>query len=528
MKKIPGLLLIALLVAGLCACRAANAPAPGAIAATPSLATSPTASAAPTRPQGTVKFADPALEAAVRATLGLPEGEITLSAVEAVTRLNLSNEMGRYLSSDVKITDISGLESFTNLENLDLSFHAVSDISALAGLSKLTSLSLSANPLADLATLSRLTNLRVLNLSHCAVQDYSPLANLTRLELLKLDHSSLSDVSVLSSLTNLKYLFLAQSPVSDYSPLAEVYPDLIEKDFIIPSTLEELGFVMDSNSKQAWIDLDDASIRINHTDWGLPPTEGDRNCVWVLTQLEDSSRLAVGFYPELDAYVFQLVKNGEMLLNYVYDQAAGSFMIGSDDREYFEQVLRSVLPDTNAADLLLAPIPLFDETIQNAFNMTASALYQLPFSPITLVSLGFYPDQANAVCRFEERGERDYNIEVHRPEWGEKEFDISFFTPLSTDYRIVITYNIAERKFIVKVDDNYGGGASFEYDTETQAHIDGWCSDSDMSVEEYMRKAYNDPAVVDVYSHSVNLMVQYFQDRFGLTLEEIFALPVGD
>ena len=527
MKKIPGLLLIALLVAGLCACRAANVPAPGAIAATPSLANLPTASAAPTKPQGTVKFADPALEAAVRAALGIPEGEITVSAVEAVTHLNLSNEMGSYLSPASKITDISGLESFTNLENLDLSFHAVSDISALAGLSKLTTLSLSANPLANLAALSRLTGLRALNLSHCPVQDYRPLASLTRLEFLKLDHSSISDVSALATLTNLKYLFLAQSPIGDYSPLAKVYPTLIEKDFLIPSTLEELGFTMDSNSKQAWIDLDDASIRINHITWGQPPSDGDRNCIWVITQSDESSKLAVGFYPELDAYVFQLFKNGEMRLNYIYDPANGGFMFGSGDRESSEQVLRAALPDVKATDLLLAPISLFNETIQNAFSMNANALYQLPFSPITLIGLGFHPDQAQAVCRYEERGERDYNIEVHRPEWGEKEFDIRFFTPLSAEYRIVITYNIAEKKFIVGVDDNYGGGASFEYDAETQAHIDGWCSDSNLSVEEYMRKAYNDPTVMDVYSHSVNLMVQYFQDRFGLTLEEIFELPVG-
>ena len=39
-----------------------------------------------------VTFADPVLEAMVRAAIGKPEGKITVVEAKAVTRLNLSNE----------------------------------------------------------------------------------------------------------------------------------------------------------------------------------------------------------------------------------------------------------------------------------------------------------------------------------------------------------------------------------------------------------------------------------------------------
>jgi len=47
-------------------------------------------------------------------------------------------------------------------------------------------------------------------------------------------------------------------------------------------------------------------------------------------------------------------------------------------------------------------------------------------------------------------------------------------------------------------------------------------------VEEYFIKAYNDPAIEDVYQHSVDLMVQYVRDTFGMTIEELYSLPTGE
>lgn len=107
-------------------------------------------------PTETVVFNDTVLEAKVREAMGIPAGDITVAAAEAVTELNLGIEWQQNIPKDTQIKDISGLESFKNLETLDLHFHAITDISPLAGLTKLTSLSLGGNPVADITLMKQI------------------------------------------------------------------------------------------------------------------------------------------------------------------------------------------------------------------------------------------------------------------------------------------------------------------------------------------------------------------------------------
>lgn len=327
-----------------------------------------------------VTFVDPVLEQMVRGSMGRPEGNITAAEAEAVTELNLSFELRRYLPDAVQIQDIGGLEYFKNLEHLDLSFHAISDISPLSGLTKLVSLSLSGNPVADVTPIGGLTGLKALSLSGCAAEDYRVLSNLTGLELLALDNSTIADVSPLSTLTGLRVLYLAGSPASDYSPLAAFYPNLEERDFTITSTLRELGFAMDNNKNQAYygdVQRDGLSVNINHAEWGTPETEDMTKCVKLELMLDSGYVLTVLYYPEISAYCFQMNINNEQM-NYIYSVADGAVMVDSDNRERFENMITEALGDTGDGDALLAPISVFDDTIRETFGMTADALYALP------------------------------------------------------------------------------------------------------------------------------------------------------
>ena len=341
----------------------------------------PVMAAAPASASKVVTFTDPALEAMVRGAMGIPDGDITAAETEAVTELNLSFEWRQYLPDAVQIQDIGGLEYFTNLRQLDLSFHAIGDISPLAGLTKLVSLSLNGNPVAGVAPLGGLTNLKVLSLSGCAAEDYSALSNLTGLELLALDNSTIADVSPLSTLTGLKYLYLAGSPASDYSPLVAFYPNLEERDFTIISSLQELGFAMDNDSNQAYygdVQRDGLSMHINHAEWGTPDTEDMTKCVKMDLMLDSGYILTVLYYPEISAYCFQMNINNEQM-NYIYDVADdGTVMMDSDRRELFENMITEALGDTGDGDALLAPMSIFNDTIQETFGMTADALYALP------------------------------------------------------------------------------------------------------------------------------------------------------
>jgi hypothetical protein len=514
MKKTHSILLTALLVNGLVAC------------STP--AETPTPSFVATEVPIVVKFVDPVLEEMVRGAMGKTESDITQAEAQAVTRMNLSNELQSYISEEIPINDLSGLENFTNLETLDLSQNSVSDISPLAGLTKLTALSLAGNPVADVSPLAGLTNLKLLILSGSQAQDYSALANLVTLEVLMLDNSAITDLSPLVALTNLRQLYLAKTSVEDLSPLETIYPNLEQKDFIIPSTLAELGFRMDDNSHQAYYDGEGVSFAIHHTAWGPPPFEWDENIIRISMVLEGDYKLSVGYYGVHKVYVCQMDKGGEQLMNYIYDTNDSSNYLDPAIRPSVEQAIRAAMDVLEGEDALFAPVRIFNETLKSTFNMTPEKLFALPYEPPSLKNLGFVLDEATGNFIYEQHEKLYTNILINRTEGIEKEFDIAFFQPISDEFRVNVTYHVANKKFYVKADDNYGGGASFEYFIDTAEHIDEWCSDPDKTVEEYFIKAYNDPAIEDIYQHSVYLMVQYVRDTFGMTIDELYSLPTGE
>ena len=329
-------------------------------------------------------------------------------------------------------------------------------------------------------------------------------------------------------LTNLRHLYLAKSSAEDLSLLENIYPNLEGKDFTIASTLAELGFQLDNNRHQAFFDGEDAYFTIHHAAWGPASEEWDANIIRTSMYLEGGYKLLLGFYGDLDAYVFMMDKDGEQLMNYVYDATDGSNNLDPVNRESVEQTIRAAMDVLEGEDALAAPVRIFNDIVKNTFGVSADRLFSLPYEPPNLKNLGFHADEANAVYLYEYRGEKDVNMEVHRPEWGEKEFDVRFFTPISDEYRIVVTWHAAEKKFIASVDDNSQGGGSFEYFIDTGEHLDIWCSYKDKTVEEYFIKAYNNPAITDVYQHSIDLMVQYVSDTFGMTIEELYSLPTGE
>ncbi len=528
MKKIFSKLLIAVLAIGLAACGAPTATTTPSIpvAAVPSATTTPALVA--TAVPAIVTFADPVLEAMVRGAMGKTEGDITLAEAQAVTRMNLSNELQRYISEETLIKDIGGLENFTSLENLDLSNHAVTDISPLQELTSLTALSLAGNPVADISPLEGLTKLKVLMLSGSKAQDYSALSNLVNLQVLMLDNSTITDLTPLLALTNLRQLYLAKTSVEDLSSLETIYPNLDQKDFIIPSTLMELGFRLDDNNHQAYYDGEGASFTIHHTAWGPPPFEWDENIIRVSMYLEGDYKLSVGYYGVHKVYVCQMDKGGEQLMNYIYDTNDSSNNLDPANHPSVDQAIRAAMDVMEGEDVLQAPVRIFDETLKNTFGMTAEKLYSLPYEPPTLKNLGFVLDETTGNFVYEQHEGTYTNIQINRAEGIEKEFNVVFFQPISDEYRVNVTCYVTNKKFYIKADDNDQGGASYEYFIDTGEHIDEWCNDPDKTVEDYFINAYNDPEIEDIYLHSVELMDQYINDTFGMTIEELYALPVGE
>lgn len=517
---------------------------------------------------GVVVFTDPVLESKIREQIDQLEGDISLAAAETILELDLSNETRENIPEDQTIKDLSDLAYFKNLFRLNLRSNEITDIRPLAELSGLRILDLSDNPLSNISPLSVL-QLAELNLSGDSVVDLAPLAEMKQLSFLDLSGNEITEINLLTGMTRLKTLLISGCPVADISVVSEMkalhtldisgslvsdispleglplislrlsgsavtsfasledlYPNLTEKDFSMAFSLQELGFRMNDNN-QANFATESASITINHAEWGAPQAEWDANIIWVSMYLEGDYRLDVGFYGDLNAYVFQMDKEGMTRMNYVYDATSNTFIAGSEDRASSEQAIRAAMDVVEGEDVLLAPIHIFDEIIQNAFNMTADALYALPFEPVTLRHLGFFPDEPNAVMLYEQREGREVNIEVHRPEWGEKEYDVRFYTPVN-DYYLIVTYDIDQQSFHVatgKTEDQ-SSYACFDFYRDDSS-IDTEVSEG-ITVEEYLKTMYADPGIEDVRLYSIQLMRQYISDTFDMTIDELYALPVGE
>ena len=178
-----------------------------------------------------VYIPDPALKAAVEATLGItdptPTDMLALTFLDASTRgivdltvLEYATNMTYLDLCDNQISDISAVAGLTKLTLLDLSHNQISDISALADLTKLTWLDLGNNQVGGISVVDGLTELSYLSLYSNQISDISALAGLTELSYLSLYSNQISNISALGGLTNLGFLDLGGNQISDISELA--------------------------------------------------------------------------------------------------------------------------------------------------------------------------------------------------------------------------------------------------------------------------------------------------------------------
>ena len=141
-----------------------------------------------------------------------------------------------------EIKDLTGMQYFKNLTELELDQNQIEDIQPLAALTKLTFLGLGQNKISDIKplaqmkglkelqlydnkikeidTLKNLTELKELSLARNGVTDITPLAGLTKLTKLDMSSNKISDIKPLATLTDITDLNLAQNKFSDITPLA--------------------------------------------------------------------------------------------------------------------------------------------------------------------------------------------------------------------------------------------------------------------------------------------------------------------
>lgn len=130
--------------------------------------------------------------------------EVSIDDVASMTELNLQGV------NDSKIADLTGLENFTNLTNLNLSGNAVTNATSISELTKIQTLNIADNPINEsiLGTLEGLTTLKELNMSNTQLSgdQLNYLKNLTNLKTLILAKNNISTVESISGLTGITKL----------------------------------------------------------------------------------------------------------------------------------------------------------------------------------------------------------------------------------------------------------------------------------------------------------------------------------
>jgi putative cell wall-binding protein len=151
-----------------------------------------------------ITFKDSSLEWVVREEIGRDNWSLPIykSDVLGITSLD---------ADGYGIADLSGLESFTNLEHLDLEDNALNG--------------------ASLAPLSKLMNLTYLNLENNTLDQITSLKGLTNLTFLDVSDNQIADFSPIKGLICLNKLYLSGNASLDYSSIRPIYSNLISKDF---------------------------------------------------------------------------------------------------------------------------------------------------------------------------------------------------------------------------------------------------------------------------------------------------------
>lgn len=112
-----------------------------------------------------------------------------------------------------KISDITPLMRFSDINHLDVSNNNIKDLQPLSSLVNLTSLVLSHNRISSLEDLKNLRNLRRLEFSENLIEGIDPVENMTDLTHLDASENLIKDLDPIVGLKKLEKLYLSRNPI---------------------------------------------------------------------------------------------------------------------------------------------------------------------------------------------------------------------------------------------------------------------------------------------------------------------------
>ncbi len=152
---------------------------------------------------------------------------------------------------------------------------------------------------------------------------------------------------------------------------------------------------------------------------------------------------------------------------------------------------------------------------------TALSEYVAPETSLTKLGFGF--DQED-VCGVYAQHEPHYmEIAIHRPEWGEHPdgWNIEYMDEVN-GYDLMITYHADEGRYRISLSKNNAGGG-FNYFPATGEYVDEY-PDPD-TIREMFNDAFGTQGK-DFYDKPIARFERLVQERFGMSIEELYALPI--
>lgn len=152
-----------------------------------------------------------------------------------------------------------------------------------------------------------------------------------------------------------------------------------------------------------------------------------------------------------------------------------------------------------------------------------SALSAYVEPEVSLAKLGFGFDQ-EGVCGVYEQHEPHYmSVAVHRPEWGEfnGDWNIEYMDEVN-GCGLRITYHAEEDRYHISADKG-NEGAAFDYLPATKEY------GGDYPDKDTVKRVFNDAFDTlgeDFYEKPLAYFEQLVQERFGMSIKELYALPI--
>jgi hypothetical protein len=145
---------------------------------------------------------------------------------------------------------------------------------------------------------------------------------------------------------------------------------------------------------------------------------------------------------------------------------------------------------------------------------------------VSLATLGFNYSKKDALCIYEDKEEK-IQVAICKPEWGarpatDNNWNVQCLHEIN-GYLLVVWYYADEQKYTVQADKG-NLTAKYDYSIETGKYGNEWTPDSD-TVKEHFFTVF-DTKDGDIFAKAIAMFEQTLKDRFGMSLEELYALPI--